>query len=160
MPDGYTHTQQVPVKRLTASSAAVEAAQKRGFPAKQEAPPPDPNRSNEPNTDQDEEFGDLYRELRGFPAFGDPPRPLAIGVDRQIRDALGGRYRRKAIGRVLAWWTRLPEYIAAVAAGGQRINLDGSNAGDVSEAHRKKAVEQLTRRGMSPPETTHVAGRG
>lgn len=149
MPDGYA-----PVKRLTASSAAVEAAQKRGFFAKPETPPP------EPNTDKNETFGEIYRELRQYPAFDDSPRPLAIGIDKQIRYALGGRYGRKPISLVLAWWTRLPDYLRSVARGRPRVNLDGTVAGEVSESHRAKAFEQLKKRGIAPPHSTHFVRWG
>src|SRR5690348_5527015 len=74
----------------------------------------------------------------------DAPRPLAIGCNRQLRAALAIPWSQ--VDAVLWWWTRRPEYHAAVAAGGFRYNLDGTVAGTVAEEHRAMAQRQIQQR--------------
>lgn len=65
----------------------------------------------------------LVRLVEQFPVTFNPdaPRPLAIGCNRQLRAALAISWSQ--VDAVLRWWTRRPEYHAAVAAGGPRYNL-------------------------------------
>jgi RNA chaperone ProQ/FINO-like protein len=85
----------------------------------------------------------LARLVEMFPVVFDPdaPRPLAIGCNRQLRAALAIPWSQ--VDAVLWWWTRRPEYHAAVAAGGPRYNLDGTEAGVVAEEHRAMARRQI-----------------
>jgi hypothetical protein len=73
-----------------------------------------------------------------FPVLFDMtcPQPLAIGVDKRLAALIGD----DRAGFLLAWWTRWPAYVAAVAAGGRRYHLDGSEAGEISEEHRRTAA--------------------
>jgi hypothetical protein len=91
----------------------------------------------------------LARLVELFPVVFDvdAPRPLAIGCNRQLRAALAIPWSQ--VDAVLWWWTRRPEYHAAVAAGGFRYNLDGSVAGPVAEEHRAMAQRQIQQRAAS-----------
>jgi hypothetical protein len=82
-----------------------------------------------------------------FPAVFDlaRPVPLAIGVHKTLA-AILSHVRAKYL---VIWWTRHPAYVAAVAAGGSRYNLDGTEAGEISEEHR--AVARLGRAGRAKP---------
>jgi sRNA-binding protein len=62
-------------------------------------------------------------------------RPLAIGIDQQIIDALGDQIDPAALGTYLAMWTHRPAYLAAVERDYQRVNLDGS-----AYTHTEKAT--------------------
>ena len=94
----------------------------------------------------------LARLVELFPVVFDvdAPRPLAIGCNRQLRAALAIPWSQ--VDAVLWWWTRRPEYHAAVAAGGPRYSLDGSEAGVVVEEHRAMA-QRWIRRSPAPPVT-------
>ena len=78
-----------------------------------------------------EQFGPLF----------DPeqPRPLALGIHKQLGKVIG----LKRAKRLMEWWTDWAPYVAALAAGGKRYNLDGSEAGEVTEAQRERARAAL-----------------
>jgi hypothetical protein len=66
----------------------------------------------------------LLRELA--PAvFNDTPPPLAIGIDAALVALLAGEFEAELVGRFLRDWTRRPTYLAAVARGDVRRDLDG-----------------------------------
>jgi RNA chaperone ProQ/FINO-like protein len=67
------------------------------------------------------------------------PLPLALGVTQDIAKALG--IHPHAAQAVLARWTSRMNYLAAMAApGSRRFNLDGTDAGEVSDEHRAHAA--------------------
>jgi len=67
------------------------------------------------------------------------PLPLALGINQDIAKALG--IHPHAAQAVLARWTNRMNYLAAVAApGSRRFNLDGTDAGEVSDDHRAQAA--------------------
>jgi len=85
-----------------------------------------------------------FAELRArFSLVFDPdrPLPLALRVHHKLRAALG--VPRSQVIDLLEWWTAQPGYIAAIAAGGMRRNLDGSEAGEIGDEHRAHAEKQL-----------------
>jgi ProQ/FINO family len=89
-------------------------------------------------------FGDLLRGLRATcEAFSEPPRPLAIGIDKQIAELVGDQFERWVIVKVLRWWCARPDYLQALAGGGERIHLDGSSAGEISDRDRAGAEQRL-----------------
>jgi ProP effector len=65
------------------------------------------------------------------------PKPLAIGIDRTIAAELG--LKRNDMGGVLQWWATRIAYHRAMAAGTVRYNLDGSEAGPISDDDRARA---------------------
>jgi ProP effector len=84
---------------------------------------------------------DLAQCRERFPALfdADHPVPLAIGIHKQMGKVIG----LKRAKRLMGWWTNWKPYIAAIAAGGVRYNLDGSEAGPVTEAQREHARSAL-----------------
>jgi hypothetical protein len=66
------------------------------------------------------------------------------GVEIELRHALGLTHREAEV--LLAWWTRRPEYRAALAAPGSlRHALDGTPVGPVSDQRRANAVTGYAR---------------
>lgn len=78
-----------------------------------------------------------------FPRPPATPAPLAIGIDQAIREAVGAQYSRRTFDTFVRRWTREPAYLAAVAAGEPRRNLDGSLAGTPTDDERAQAAEKL-----------------
>jgi len=65
-----------------------------------------------------------------YPAIFAAARSLAIGVDKQLRDAFSEAELSTANLRAfLRTWVNRKPYRAALAPGDRRINLDGSDAG-------------------------------
>ena len=88
----------------------------------------------------------LQQLVSACPMFRDC-RPLAIGIHRQIREALSPVPSLRTVRAALNLHTRGTDYQAALAAPGSiRHNLDGSLAGDVSSEHRARAAEAATER--------------
>lgn len=139
-----------------AANAARKAAQQA---AREAAPPPNPPRIKKTEA---EKAAILARDRQAhaealarratiareslavfaerFPACFTPgkPVPLAIGINKQICAALtiSEQHCRAALAR----WTSRPSYLHALAAGGARFNLDGSEAGTIAEDHRTGAA--------------------
>jgi hypothetical protein len=88
-----------------------------------------------------------------FPAvFGNAakPLPLAIRCNKVVREAAGATWSQGE--DLMFWWTHRVEYFAALAAGGPRYNIDGTENGEVSERQRELAATQLRtlERALSP----------
>ena len=82
-----------------------------------------------------------------WPAVFSAPVPLAVGIEREIREGLGEeRVPSARLGRALHYWTHGPRYLAAVAAGQRRRHLDGTDAGEPDEAQRDHARETFAQR--------------
>lgn len=90
---------------------------------------------------------DILAMLRArWPALFTTPVPLTIGVTRAIRAELGdGAVPVAGLSRALHYWTNAPGYLAAIAAGEMRRNLDGTEAEVPDEAQRRFASETLER---------------
>lgn len=86
----------------------------------------------------------LLRQV--FPeTFPISPVPLVLGIRCQIVDvACDDAFQCEDVAAVLRHWTRRQDYIAAVARGEPRRNLDGSLAGEPKEPHRQLAAKQMT----------------
>ena len=88
---------------------------------------------------------DLLTALRvEYPVFREY-RPLAIGTRAAMYAASTG-VTRKTLNGALSLHCRCDNYLKAIAAGGARYGLDGSQIGTVSEGHRTAAVLVLARR--------------
>ena len=72
-------------------------------------------------------------------------KPLAIGIHQQLFTADTG-LSRKSIRLALAAYVRRSSYLKAIVAGVSRVNLDGSNAGLVTESEVMYSVELLSKR--------------
>lgn len=82
-----------------------------------------------------------------WPALFSTPVPLATGIARAIRAELDyAEVPTAGLGRALHHWTNAPGYLAAVAAGEMRCNLDGTEAGAPDEAQRQFAIEIMEQR--------------
>jgi sRNA-binding protein len=101
------------------------------------ATPPPPPAPAAPTGRIGRRVADLATCRQKFPAVfdADRPLPLAIGIDRDLAAILGVKRARF----LLAWWTGNAAYVAAVARGGARFRLDGTEDGLVSEEHRALA---------------------
>ena len=65
-------------------------------------------------------------------------RPLAIGIQQQLREAVGNHDELKdtpawLVRQALALYTRAPAYLDATIARKPRINLDGTEAGEITD---------------------------
>jgi ProQ/FINO family len=103
-------------------------------PVRAPAPPPAPPGAKRITR----RVADLAECRRRLPAVfdADHPLPLTIGIHKPLRELIG----TKRANRMLEWLTSWPAYLAAVAAGGCRYNLDGSEAGQVTEEQRTAAA--------------------
>ncbi len=96
---------------------------------------------------RDRRVRDGRAELRRrWPAAFTTPVPLAIGMDKVIRAEMP-EMTTSRLKEVLGPWTHSTVYLRAVAAGVERINLDGTPAGVPDEEQREAAVEELRKRG-------------
>jgi sRNA-binding protein len=82
--------------------------------------------------------------------FNDQPPPLAIGIDAALVALLAGEFDASVISRFLRDWVRRPVYLAAVARGDVRRDLDGCPAGTPADSARTFAAILLGRRGVAP----------
>lgn len=86
----------------------------------------------------------IERYPRCFSADRDGVRPLAIGIQEQIRDELTNAEDTEAapnwlIKQALARYTNAPAYLEAIIAGHQRIDLAGEPVAEVTEAAKANA---------------------
>lgn len=79
-----------------------------------------------------------------YPVFRDFS-PLAIGIDKQLFAALPD-LSRKAVRLAMRSHTMTTRYLKEMEKGTQRLNLDGSPAGDVTDENRQHASELLKER--------------
>ncbi len=80
-----------------------------------------------------------------FSADAAAVRPLAIGIEKELKKALAAEGDDAPPGwlirQALARYTRAPAYLAAIMAGGDRIDLEGKAVEPVTEsaiAHAKE----------------------
>jgi hypothetical protein len=81
--------------------------------------------------------------------FNDQPPPLAIGIDVALGTLLAGEFDAVMIARFLRDWVRRPPYLAALARGDARRDLDGCPAGAPDDNARTFAAILLRRRGAA-----------
>ena len=112
-------------------------------PAPQDPGPPDTKRARQIAATLDLLVARF--PLAFFPR-GAAPRALKIGIDEDLKSALGGEVGGARLGATLRFYVTRRTYLAAVASGGQRISLDGRPAGDVSAHERDMARNALAQR--------------
>ena len=90
----------------------------------------------------------VARQLRElFPAlFGASPRPIKLRIQADIQERAPGRFTKPMLSAFLRRHTGGTGYLIALTKAAQRFDLDGQPAGELSEEHRKAAVEELARR--------------
>jgi hypothetical protein len=69
------------------------------------------------------------------------PKPLAIGILADVQAKLGCGHN--AAKQFMAWWARKKPYQRALAAGGPRYGLDGTEAGLVTAEQMAVAAARL-----------------
>ena len=104
-------------------------------PPPPEPPLPEPSAKPEQTTRSIKAKHARYRCAHGllverYPAIFAAARPLAIGVDKQLRDVFSEEELSTAnLKAFLRTWVNRKPYRAALARGDRRVNLDGSDAG-------------------------------
>lgn len=86
-----------------------------------------------------------------YPALFDleKPVPLALGISKRLNDERrAGRLEINTLPlrHALNGWVKRDAYIAALAAGGFRIGLDGQPTEQVSDLHKATAAAMLRKR--------------
>jgi len=71
--------------------------------------------------------------------------PLAIGIDKQLFAALPD-LSRKSVRLAMRSHTMSTRYLKEMEKATQRLNLDGTPAGEVTDENRQHATEQLKER--------------
>jgi sRNA-binding protein len=75
--------------------------------------------------------------------------PAKLGINREVVDLMAGTMSGTTVRNFLWRWFSRPEYLAAVAKGGQRFDLEGRACGIVSDDERSLAeaclIEKLAR---------------
>jgi ProP effector len=87
----------------------------------------------------------LLKDLQArFDVFRDY-RPLAIGIDKQVLAQMPG-LEKKALRLAMRSHTISTRYLKEMEKAAQRLNLDGTSAGEVTEENRRHAAELLRER--------------
>ncbi|QJQ96884.1 MULTISPECIES: ProQ/FINO family protein [unclassified Halomonas] len=68
-------------------------------------------------------------------------RPLKVGIHEEL--VAREPWPDKLVRRALACYVHLPRYLKAVRTGAERVDLDGENAGEVTEGEARYARRQL-----------------
>ncbi|AHK80563.1 hypothetical protein M911_01615 [Ectothiorhodospira haloalkaliphila] len=73
-------------------------------------------------------------------AFSEPPKPLTVGVHKQIREvAREAGFSGITVRAAFAGWCNRLSYHVAVADGSHRVNLDGSQAEAITAEQQQHA---------------------
>ena len=86
---------------------------------------------------------------RVFRGWHSDLHPLAIGIRDQVLEAIASEPNAPDAGivlRALGMWTKSGPYVTAAAKGRNRLNLDGTVATPISDAHRAYAQRVLDER--------------
>jgi ProP effector len=112
---------------------------------------PNPPAPATPPADTKQDARGLLKSLQEkYPVFGGF-KPLAIGIDRQLRMREAG-LDRKTLRLALGMHTHSFRYLKSMEKAGLRFNLDGSPAGEVPEEHRRHAADILRERARKEAE--------
>ncbi len=72
-------------------------------------------------------------------------RPVALRIDKSIAERFP-QFSRKLIRTAMRMHTASTRYLKSVEKGETRFDLDGNEAGEVTEEHREHAAEKLKAR--------------
>jgi ProP effector len=91
---------------------------------------------------------DCAQRLRQmFPAlFGGAPRPMKLRIQADIQEQAPGVFTKQALSAFFRRYTGSTAYLVAISKSTHRFGLDGEPAGELSEEHRKAAMDELARR--------------
>lgn len=82
-----------------------------------------------------------------FPAlFSGAVKPLKLRIQSDIQERAPGVFTKQALSAFLRRHTGSTSYLIAVTRAKHRFDLDGQPAGELSEEHRKVAMDELARR--------------
>ena len=82
----------------------------------------------------------LERMRKRWPAAFDEPKPLKVGIRR---DLVAARVSEQDADVFMTWLTRTPEYLRAQVEGATRIDLQGKPCGEVSADNARFAEQEL-----------------
>lgn len=98
-----------------------------------------------PETAKPNEIRAVLKDLQTrFAVFRDS-LPLAIGIDKQLAAALP-ELSKKTLRLAMRAHTQSTRYLKEMEKAAQRVNLDGSPAGEVTDENRQHAAEVLRER--------------
>jgi len=82
-----------------------------------------------------------------FPAlFAQRAQPLKLRIQADIQLRAPGVFTRKSLSAFLHRHTTTNAYLMALTQAPQRVDLDGTPAGEIDAEHRQAAVQELARR--------------
>jgi len=82
-----------------------------------------------------------------FPAlFGGAVKPLKLRIQVDIQERAPGVFTKQALSAYFRRHTGSTSYLIAVSKAPTRFDLDGQPAGEITEEHRKVALDELARR--------------
>ena len=92
--------------------------------------------------------GDCGTQLKQrFPAlFSGAVKPVKLKIQADIQERIPGVFSKTALSVFFRRYTGSTSYLIAVTKSPHRFDLDGQPSGEVSEEHRKAALEELARR--------------
>ena len=111
-----------------------------------------PDRVSTPNSGPDQvpqvAPNDCSQMLKqAFPAlFTGPPKPLKLRIQTDIQERAPGVFSKQALSAFFRRHTGSTSYLLAISKASNRFDLDGAPSGEVSDEHRKVALEELARR--------------
>lgn len=98
----------------------------------------------------------LLRDLEARFAVFKEAAPLAIGIDKQVAEALP-EVEKKVLRQALRTHTQSTRYLKTMTKATQRLNLDGSPSDAVTEEHREHAAGLLRERFKKQAEQKRAA---
>jgi ProP effector len=82
-----------------------------------------------------------------FPAlFSGQVKPLKLRIQIDIQERAPGRFSKQVLSAFFRRHTGSTSYLMAVAKAPHRFDLDGKPSGDITDEHRKVALDELARR--------------
>ena len=73
-------------------------------------------------------------------------KPIKLRIHADIQARAPGLFTKRTLGVFFSRYTTTTAYLKALANATQRVDLDGQEAGEISDEHRQLAREELTRR--------------
>ncbi|MEP7102748.1 MAG: ProQ/FinO family protein, partial [Burkholderiales bacterium] len=81
-----------------------------------------------------------------FPAlFGGMVKPLKLRIQVDIQERAPGVFSKQTLSAFFRRHTGSTSYLIAVSKAPTRFDLDGQAAGEITEEHRKVALDELAR---------------
>lgn len=92
-------------------------------------------------------FDCALRLKQVFPAlFTGGAKPLKLRIQVDIQERAPGVFSKQALSAFFRRHTGSTSYLLAISKATNRFDLDGAPSGEVSDEHRKVALEELARR--------------